>query len=890
MKPIRLTIEGINSFVEEQTVDFERVGVDNLFCISGTTGSGKTTILDCIILSLYEKHSERGNLEDYINLRCEQGKIVFTFDLNDEIYETTRIISRKKSKNSTLLRNLTTGELVAEGNKAFDFLHDKIGLDVKEFTNVVVLQQGEFSRFLKAKKSDRVLLVSKLFDLSRFDGLYTKFNGKASVCKGEADACEKALEGYGDVSDESISLIEKELEKCKTEVDVCRRFAENEQKTALEIENGAKEYALQQEIKSKIIEEEKKLAEIREKEVVKQDYHKQLVERESRLIDKEKERDGLITRLSELKEVEDATVKLEKKASGIDSDEKEVERLNESVKTQQSALFERKTRREESEKQLSTLKEGYDFAWTGEDLSDCAVALTKLEHDKKSKQTAIEDYGNAQKEYDTIITEKKNKSIEWDNYNLAHAAIEKNLVLVQKEKDDAQKVYEELMTQNAVALVSLSLSEGDVCPVCGNKVHERAQIEQCSLDKPKADFEQAKKAYEEELARYNNSTAIKMRTEEALAQVQKRAKEYEKVLQQKRESALSWEKIDVDALTAKLAEIKRCAECVQREREEEEKQRALLEKNNILLEEKIKTLEQKKKEYEEEKRALEKKTAGDVTAQKQEISKKLAEMKEEREKVDELKEKFAKREKELQSELTTCTATLVQLRASVKDCSVITSEQATVAREKAEESQRKVEEIIARQASLQANLANEKARLLQKKKYIADYNAASKRYNTYAAVAKLFNRNAFAEFVAAEYIKDFTLSASERLGELTGGKYSLEYDEEEGEFFVRDFLAGNEKRSVKTLSGGETFLASLSLAIAISQDLSKSKDYDFFFIDEGFGTLSPDAIDMVVSALETLATGTMVGVITHRNELIERIPAVVKVSAPDEEHGSKVTY
>jgi exonuclease SbcC len=103
-------------------------------------------------------------------------------------------------------------------------------------------------------------------------------------------------------------------------------------------------------------------------------------------------------------------------------------------------------------------------------------------------------------------------------------------------------------------------------------------------------------------------------------------------------------------------------------------------------------------------------------------------------------------------------------------------------------------------------------------------------------------------------------------------------------------LSGNEKRNVKTLSGGETFLASLSLAIAISQELSKSKNFDFFFIDEGFGTLSQDAIDMVVGALETLSSDTMVGVITHRNELIERIPAVVKVSAPDEETGSKISY
>ena len=94
MRPIRLTIEGINSFTEPQTLDFERVGADNLFCVSGVTGSGKTTILDCMVLSLYPKHGKRGNLEDYINLRRSEGKIDFVFELGGEIYETRRVISR----------------------------------------------------------------------------------------------------------------------------------------------------------------------------------------------------------------------------------------------------------------------------------------------------------------------------------------------------------------------------------------------------------------------------------------------------------------------------------------------------------------------------------------------------------------------------------------------------------------------------------------------------------------------------------------------------------------------------------------------------------------------------------------------------------------------------
>lgn len=890
MKPIRLTIEGINSFVEEQTVDFDRVGADNLFCVSGTTGSGKTTILDCIILSLYQNHAERGNLDEYINLRCEQGRIVFTFELNGEIYETNRVISRKKNKNTTLLRNLSSGEVVAEGNQAFAYLGEKIGLDVKEFTHVVVLQQGEFSRFLKANKSDRVRIVSKLFDLSRFDGLYTKFNAKANACKGEADACEKALEGYENVSEESIAVLESESEKCKTEMDVCRRFAENEQKNATNLENSANEYVRQLQIKAEIEKNEKELVLLNEKEVVKQDFYKQLCERENQLAMLEKGRDVLVARLSELKEVEDAIAKLEKKAKSIENDEIELKTLENRINEQKDALLESKKEYEERQKALSLLKKEYDFEWTGEDLSDCAVATIKLDHDNQAKANAMEEFATAQKEYEKATCDKKAKTLEWEKFNSLHAQIEKDLISLEKEQENKRKIYEDALAQNAVAVVSMSLEEGDVCPVCGNKVHFIQEKEQCSLELPKSEYERAKKNYDEQVTRYNNSLVQINTTGETLALMQTKAKESEKVLQQKQESALVWQKVDIDALRAKLTLIQTSAEQIHLARESQEKKATVIEKDNVLLQEKSKTLLQKKKEYEEEKQALEKKTAGDVTTQKQEIAQKLNEMKEERAKVDELKDKYVKREKELQEQLSVCNATLAQLRASVKECLVVTIEQANDAREKATQAQRKLEEIIAMQASMQANLVSEKARLEQKNKHLLNLKKAQKQYNTYASVSKLFAKNAFAEFVAAEYIKDFTLSASERLGELTGGKYSLEYEEENGDFYVRDFLSGNEKRNVKTLSGGETFLASLSLAIAISQELSKSKNFDFFFIDEGFGTLSQDAIDMVVGALETLSSDTMVGVITHRNELIERIPAVVKVSAPDEETGSKISY
>ena len=150
----------------------------------------------------------------------------------------------------------------------------------------------------------------------------------------------------------------------------------------------------------------------------------------------------------------------------------------------------------------------------------------------------------------------------------------------------------------------------------------------------------------------------------------------------------------------------------------------------------------------------------------------------------------------------------------------------------------------------------------------------------------MFARGEFNAFVATEYIKDFTFSASKTLSELTGGKYTLSYDEEESDFFVTDFLNSNEKRKARTLSGGETFLASLSMAIALSKEIARFGTFDFFFIDEGFGTLHDAALDQALDVLCELSKTSLVGLVTHRTELIGRIPVTLLVTEADGEKGS----
>ncbi|WP_281888250.1 AAA family ATPase [Paenibacillus sp. YYML68] len=133
--------------------------------------------------------------------------------------------------------------------------------------------------------------------------------------------------------------------------------------------------------------------------------------------------------------------------------------------------------------------------------------------------------------------------------------------------------------------------------------------------------------------------------------------------------------------------------------------------------------------------------------------------------------------------------------------------------------------------------------------------------------------NAFVEYLAEEQLAHVSRAASERLGQLTRRKYAIEVDSGGG-FVIRDDANGGVKRPVTTLSGGETFLTSLSLALALSGQIQLKGEYplEFFFLDEGFGTLDQELLDTVVTALEKLHLNNLtVGVISHVPELRARL-------------------
>lgn len=151
----------------------------------------------------------------------------------------------------------------------------------------------------------------------------------------------------------------------------------------------------------------------------------------------------------------------------------------------------------------------------------------------------------------------------------------------------------------------------------------------------------------------------------------------------------------------------------------------------------------------------------------------------------------------------------------------------------------------------------------------------------------LFMASGFVNYISSVYLQNLCHVANNRFFQLTRQRLSLEITEDNN-FQVRDFMNGGKVRSVKTLSGGQNFQASLSLALALADNIQQitQSNQNFFFLDEGFGTLDKESLDIVFDTLKSLRKeNRIVGIISHVEEMQQEIEVHLRVEN-EEEHGS----
>lgn len=229
MRPILLKIKGLNSFIEEQEIEFSKLMEPGLFGIFGPTGSGKTTILDGITLALYGEIARKS--KNFVNTNCKSASVLFEFQISGA--ETKRYRVEREFKQDAnregyktgkcRLSDITGEEPIILADKVTDvnnYCIEIIGLKSDDFQRTVVLPQGRFSEFLKLEGKKRSEMLERLFRLQPYgDGLTRKLKVKSDEISHKRSKLEGQFQTYAEISEDILKDKQQEVEQLKEELD-----------------------------------------------------------------------------------------------------------------------------------------------------------------------------------------------------------------------------------------------------------------------------------------------------------------------------------------------------------------------------------------------------------------------------------------------------------------------------------------------------------------------------------------------------------------------------------------------------------------------------------------------------------------------------------------------
>ena len=856
MKPVYLEFCGINSFSEKAEIDFRALISGGVFGVFGATGSGKSTILDCIHLALYGK-IERSSGNDYLNYNVENAYVIFDFEVSVEgVTRTYRVHRERRRKSNTAKASLfeysADGKLLAlaEGMRDVDAkIEEILGLEFADFKMCIALPQGDFAALVKAPASERLRLVARLFDLEKYgERLSKKVNEKYYEAEEECNLVLAKMGENAGASAEDLEAKSAEIAengKLLSEAEKKYAAAENEYRDLLTLQKEKAEY-----------------------EALK----KQLEELTQRLPQMEKRR-AEIEKLPFARAVVKEADALEKNRKDTADAKRCFERAAEEYKN--------------AEKICAAWKEKQNGADFDGQILDLSVKVDKV----RGADSDLREEERAKKLYEDCLLEYKDWKDKFpaSDFDGKIAELEKDLAALGDDEnllDYVKSRCKDVFAQEAYAEIRTDLHAlSDKYPVVSADVAVLlAKYAPVAADAP--DMEKMHIAFRElenkraELK--NKIDAVKKQklnfetNEGRLKVIKERGTTYHERLKAAQQKTAEIRALgSLQDLENKLRTAQREKQSLQEklEREtqrmhdfqsEEKTQKALYEKGfseeQTLRDNVAAALQQTGFVSEQEARDLLSRVADEESAQ--------AACKAFFEKYALIKNK--------------CESTNAQKFADFdEEVLLLAANRKTQAGEIRDELNRKI-----------AAGKTEHAQLEEKrKKYLAfekELEEKKKKKDLCDELRQLMSRNKFMEFIASEYLQEICVRASKILLSLTSGRYFLRYADKE--FKVGDNLDGGNLRAVKTLSGGETFLVSLSLALALSGEICdrSRRSVDFFFLDEGFGTLDENLLEVVMDVLTKLSKNFAIGLISHVEELKHRIDNKILVTAANERHGSQI--
>ncbi len=895
MRPLNLTLSAFGAYAGKTELDLRQLGERGLYLITGDTGAGKTTIFDAIAFALFGKPSGGKGGRDVSMLRSKYAspetptEVELTFSNGGKTYK----IKRNPTYERTKLRGTGTtekkadaellmpdGKIIAGTKEVDEKIRDILGVDKDQFCQIAMIAQGEFRELLLADTETRRKIFQKIFNTN----LYSLFQKEVK---------------------EDFFAIGRELKEAENSFKQYAAGIVLPEDTELPPENEFSEFlaGLLKADRAQDDAWEKELAEIGEKlDTLTADAAKAAVDEENRselrkaklsLAEAEKTVSESGIALEKEKACEPELVKLAEALKALEDERKAYDEL---MDTEKKAAAAKKTaddaaarlsRLEESRgelrEHLSREREEYHA------LAASAENLAKLQQEKNLLSQYLDDLRKYETALQTVAECKDAADAARDAYTGARSE-EEHL------SAEAQELRRRFNDEQAGVLAS-SLRDGEPCPVCGALTHPHPA--QCAPDAP--DEKAVKDAEKKARAAQKNVNEASAASGSAKTACETARTEAEK----QKEKLFGANKGFIDLVSEKTIAARRCSDKdseIVREKKNAARYEALAEQ--IPAEEKKLS-------------AMDASLSG---AQKENAAAQSA-LSALRAAVDDLRagikyESAADAEKEKTRALARQTEILAARENAEK--ALRTAEQQLSA-EKGRVEQ--LEKLLANAPSSDpAELAEGKERLTAQKKEIlqkrlalnsritanegakagidektAEISELNARWIWMKPLADTANgalsgkeRVSLETYAQMTYFDRILARANAHLMRMSGGKYDLKRRESAAklntqsglELDVIDHYNGSE-RSVKTLSGGETFLASLSLALGLSEEIQSSAggvQMDTLFVDEGFGSLDEETLRQAMRALRELSEGDrLIGIISHVSELRREIDRQIVV-------------
>ena len=928
MKPLKLTMSAFGSYAGKNVIDFtgQQQGI---FLITGDTGAGKTTIFDAITYALYNQTSggeRNGNMmrsqyaqpetETYVELEFLYRGQTYRVRRNPD-YKITKTLKNGKIREQKVPHSveltLPDGTVFPEKKNATDAkIIEILGLTADQFSQIVMIAQGDFLKLLYTKSDERKMIFSKLFRTDIYWKIQENLRRKSMEMDERIQENDRAFEQEKSriillpeseelPLDELVERLRERLKDALKEQNLRRANVEELNKKITKYEEINKLFVSLEKIRQTGKELEARQAESKER---RQQIENAL--KADKVLVAEQQN------LRQQQEVEQSAQAIAKMTETLANDQE----MFESLKTQLQEV-EAKQKREAADiqKKMLALEQSFPSYEALQNARSEEQQAKKVWEDLRKtseesfhkKAAGIAALKEQQKRQEQAV-EKTKKN--WEQTSLSASESAKHY----------EHMYEAFLKEQA-GILAENLSAGCPCPVCGSTIHpDPAKLSDHAVTE--LEVEQAKKtraaAEEKRDMAYAAFEAEKTEKQKLAQAVEKEEADFvlaQTIAKQQRKEAeqnyvslqKTAEQIREKLVYPSLAEAKKQYAAMQKALEAAEQEIERKRQKVSELAEAMNTLKGQKL-AEEENQKTAKKLAAKTEKEYAKLLEKSGFVSEETYHLAILPErsrsKLEREEKEYESQ---CLRQQSEQKLLEKQVSGKTYTDTTELNEQLKAEKQALKEAEKTYMELHTAYENDRS-VLQN---CAVYLEKGKKLESEDQVIKSLSKTAngrlsgsakidFETYIQRQYFKQIIHEANKRLLTMSNHQFILKLKEEantgrktnEGLDLSVYSLVTDSERDVKTLSGGESFLAALAMALGLSDIVERSAGAihpDMMFIDEGFGSLDAQSRQQAIEVLAELAGDSrMVGIISHVTELKEQIDRKLVVSRTDK--GSRAVW